>query len=492
MKNTLLSFCFLLITWSGVAQISYEEQLDYTRASENAYHVIYTFGELGFIKKINEKKKYELYDPDFKLKSTVDIILSKGFEIIRTSTTDTRLHILASKTSPIVGKNINGDYELLTLDVESMKVTKVKWRFSKASYGESISIIGDQMFFSVVLNRVPSLHSINWKTGKRKVIPRIFPEMRSSKVSFIGFDPIPEKNEILLYFQVRNKKKVNGKLYEFFILIANEQGEKKDIIHFTKGVNQKIINIDVATLDDGKYLFTGNHKDLKLYKPTTGVFSCQRSVDKVDYIKFYDYSTFENFYNYLPFKRGSKKEKMQSIGNCQYDMYMHEAVLLDDGYLLVGELYDEVQVPQNTGNVSATIEFDYTHALLVKFNNDGEVVWSMVLEMRPNNELIWFVGDFLAIAKQNEKTVNIVYVNRNHIIGKTINLTDGTILKESKIERIDLASSESDELIERFLDVTHYYGNYFMADGRQHFFNNKDSNVDNQRTIDYFIKIKFE
>ena len=496
-------FCSL----SGFAQISYEKRIEFALDDGYGGEQIIEFGKSGFVmtslrpkaKGNKDEWKYVLYDSDLKISKEQSVYLDKKFYKDELYSDDERIYTLY--------KDRKGNYAIVTVDAATLKVTKVEGSVPKKSRISGMAILGDYAFFKTSIKKDSFLFSVNWKTGKKKFIPVNIPRIHPKKVFLRNFQLMEETNEIFLYV----KAQLDKTKHDIYIVRLNDKGEKGDIFNLTKNIDQNIIDITASKLSNGKYIFTGTYS--KRYGGSSeGLYFCQGQENKIDFIKFYKFLDLENFLSYLPEKRQkkiekkkAKKEKKGKEFKFSYRIAPHNVIQLEDGYLFLGEAFYPtyrtetyyVTTTTASGAVMRTPQYrtvfagyQYTHAILSKFDKEGNLLWDEVFEMWSTSKP-YYVKRFISIAEQNQNAIKLAFTSYAQIFTKAIDF-DGKVLEDFESEEIKM-NYEGDKSKWSTSSLNYWYDNYFIAYGRQKIKNKEDKKkVKKKRKVYFVSKIKYE
>ncbi|MCB0739101.1 MAG: hypothetical protein KDC92_16445, partial [Bacteroidetes bacterium] len=200
----------------------------------------------------------------------------------------------------------------------------------------------------------------------------------------------------------------------------------------------------------------------------------------------------------------TKKEKKGKELVFSYRIAMHGIIKVDDGYMFLGEAYyptyrTETYTTTSTVNGVTTTTtntrqvfdgYQYTHAILSKFNEDGKLIWDQIFEMWPSYKP-FVVKHFISIAERNQNSLKLVFASRSRITSKSFDF-NGTIIQESESEEIE-TNFENDKTKSSFSNIDYWYDNFFIAYGEQKIKNTKDDTRQKRKRKVYFInKIKYE
>ena len=354
------------------------------------------------------------------------------------------------------------------------------------------------------MKRAPLLISINWKTGEQNIIPINIPDVSPKKTQLEDFQVLESANELFLYVKAALEKRKS----DIYVLQLNDRGEKEEIYNLTDNIEENIIEISTSKISDDQYVFTGTYSK-KYTINSDGLFFCQAKKERIDFLEFYPFLELENFLSYLPEKRQEKlekkkKEKKGKSLKLSYRIAPHEVIKLADGYLFLGEAYyptyrTETYTTTSVSNGVSTTSthtrqvfdgFQYTHAILCKFDKRGKLVWDEIFEMYPRYKP-FEVKKLISISDRNDKALKLVFASQDKIVAKAIDY-EGNVILDKQSEEIG-TNFEGDKSKSSFSNVDYWYKNYFIAYGQQKIKNKEGSaNVKSKRKIFFISKVKFD
>ena len=499
-KKLFTLFLLLCCSLSLTAQLTYEKRLEFELNDDFENEKIIEFEKTGFLIRSKNKEsagketewKYELFNTNLESIESRSVFMHKKYFESETYNNDEMSHTLY--------QNRKGEFSIVSVKAATLEIKTVEGIVPKKSNIKEMAILGDYAFFNAYMKRAPYLFSVNWKTGKQRLIPISLGNFGNKSTSLLRFQVMEKSNEIFLYAKVIVSKGNS----EFYVIRLNKNGEKEDVLNITKTIDQNIIDISASKVSDNTYIYTGTYST-KYTSRSEGLFFCQVQNNEIDYINFHNYLDLKNFLSYLSEKRKAKiaktkakKERKGKEFNINYRIANHDVILLNDGYLMLGEAFYptyRTETYTTTSNGVTTTQtrqvfdgYQYTHAVLAKFNKEGELQWDETFEMWPAYKP-FTVKRFISIAEQNENAIKMVFVSRNQIITKSID-TEGTIVQEQKSEAIETGHT-GDKLKYAFSNIDYWYDNYFIAHGSQKIKNKEDVDVKRKRTVYFISKIKF-
>lgn len=505
MKNLLIFLLLIISFFSGTAQISYDGRIEFELKDGYENEEIIEFGETGFLMSSQRDEssfgetdwKYELFNSNLESVNSKSISISKKYYADETYHTDEWTHTLC--------RDRKGNFSIVSVEAASLEITKVDGIVPKKSWIKEMVILGDYAFFNASIKKVPYLFSVNWKTGKQNFIPVSLRNYSIKKTQLIGFQALESSNEIFLYVKAQVEKKKS----ELYVIRLNDRGGKEEVFNLSKSIDQNIIDVSASKLNNGKYIFTGTYST-KSINESEGLFFCQAQENDIDFIKFYNFLDLEKFLSYLPEKKQEKiekkKERKEERGKefkLKYQLATHDVEELEDGYIFMGEAYyptyrtESYTTTSFVNGISSTTThsrtvFDgyrYTHAVVAKFNKDGDLQWDQTFEMWPTYKP-FYVKRFISKAEKEQNFNKLVFASRNKIVSKSIDY-NGSIIQDSESEKIETVH-EGDKEKRSFSNVDFWYEKYFIAYGRQTIKNKEDKDVKRKRKVYFISKIKFE
>lgn len=505
MKKTLLFVWLFTLIISGIAQISYQERLEFDLKDGYVDEKVIVFGETGFI--ISSRKsessnhqnewRYEQFDNTLQSVHAVSVLLNNKFYPNATYTNDQRTHTIY--------EGRKGNYSIVSVEASSLEVTKVNFVLPKKADITEMAILGDYAFLKATIKKTSFLYSVNWKTGAWNTMPITIQNLNPKKITLDAIQVLEYANEVLLYV----KAQIDKKHTDTYVIRLNDQGEKMESINLSKNIDKNIIEISASKWDDTKCIFTGTYSS-KYTSLSEGIFFCQTDNDDLDYMKFYSFLDLKNFLSYLPErkqnrieKKKKRKEKQGEEYTINYQISAHDIIPVEDGYLFLGEAFYPTYRTEthttttfvngrSTTTTYTTTVFDgyqYTHAMLCKFDTEGNLVWDQIFEMWSAYKP-FYIKQFISIAAQDLDAIKLVFASRNKIISKSIDY-EGLVIQDIQSEELQ-TNFEGDRSRYSFSDIDFWYDNYFIAYGQQKIKNTDgDNNVKRTRRVFFVSKIKF-
>ncbi len=181
-------FVFLaFIPIFSFSQVSYEHRVEIELKNDYINEKVIDFGADGMIlrSKSDDTKdgkdtwRFEKYNTELEKVSSKSIKLDKAFFIDESYNTDDYYFVLF--------KEKKEDFVLASLNVKTMEMSKVKGVFPSKARIRGMTILGDYAFFKAYLKKHPFLLSVNWRTGKKNLIPIEIPGYSRKKTNVWNF-----------------------------------------------------------------------------------------------------------------------------------------------------------------------------------------------------------------------------------------------------------------------------------------------------------------
>ena len=213
-----------------------------------------------------------------------------------------------------------------------------------------------------------------------------------------------------------------------------------------------------------------------------GIFISRIDPNGLQRIQYYNYGDLGNFFKYMKAKREQRvKERIQRRKirgkkiRFNYRFMVHEIVAHNDQYVMLGEAFypEYTSVDRSYGRsffgpsyYSNSIIRDgrvfdgyrYTHAVVIGFNQDGEVIWDNSFEI---NDVKTFTLEQFVKLEIDEDKISLLYLYENALRTKVIQKNE--VLEGKTIERLKTTTSGVERTITTKLD--YWYPDTFFASG---------------------------
>ncbi len=492
MKKTVLVFFFLLHLTS-FAQVSTQKRIELELFDGYTNEQIYQFGEKGFILFSNKERtfspetewKIDFYNSELEIETTKSLFIPNRYALTASYKSEENFHALF--------KTKSGDYKLLTVSPATKEPIVIDGVLPKKAYSTQLIVNNEYAYIQSVINKRNALFSVNWKSGNQNFIP--IPFDSSKNTSKIELQFIEESNEVFLYLWAKR-----GQARDVIIMRLNDKGQAIDDFKLTENITTNFINITASYIDKDHYIFTN------LSGQSQGLFFCEYENGKLKALQYKNYLDLKNFLTFLPTKKQekieAKKAKKEAAGKqLNFDYYMagHPIVKLNDGYLYMGEAYYPTYRTESYTYYRNGVPFvrtrqvfdgyQYTHAIIVKYDLNGNIVWDQTFEMYPRYKP-FVVKRFINYNKKDTESIKLVFSSHQKIVSKVFDY-DGTLKQDKKAISIE-TNDEDDKTKATTSNINYWYDNYFLAYGVQKIKNSSEKELSKKRTVYFVNKIKFE
>ena len=484
----------------STAQVKIEKRIEFELKDGYSGERIMPFEDKGVmvrttrIKTINRKSlyKYELYSTDLELVETENLEL--GSQYNPDESFETRTHSYTIFTTK------RGEFALARINASNLEIDVVKGELPGKMRLTQMAVVGDYAYFTAYDRMKSYVVRINTETGKLKQFYIQVTGFKDKFVGLQGFQVLEESNELFVFIRATKKKEK-----EFHVLSYDEDGHKQLEMHFAKNREEHISDMSVSKTADDEYVFTGTYFTGKTGN-SEGLYFSIVDGGKEKFINFINFLELENFLNYLPEKTQErierKKNRKESRGkslNINYRMASHAVRYVNDQYIYLGEAYyptyrtETYTVSTANGPVTRTRTvfdgYQYTHAVLASFNEQGEIEWDNIFRMYPSTKP-FYVKRFINVNEENTDEINMVFGSGRHIVSTSFDY-EGEELDKKEYET-NMSQEDGDKLKRSTTNMNYWYDNYFMAYGYQVIKNKGNRDVKRKRRVFYMTKISYE
>ena len=344
----------------------------------------------------------------------------------------------------------------------------------------SLCIENGYLVFSSTQKKIERIGIVNLKNGDTKYSDIHIDGVRDKKIFIL--------ENTIIDGEINSLVKVEENVY---LMRFGLDGSTRSRILLTKDMKEYICNASVSK-SGGKYFLTGTYTNKK-EGMAQGIYFAQLEGDKFKFIKFYNFLNLKNFTEYMSSKKKAKverrKEKAEKNGkeySLNYHIASHKIMSENDYYYYLGEAYYPTYTTTRDGfgGVYATFNgYFYTHAVLVKFDNQGNIVWDNCFKMEPR-EKPFFVKAFVS-ASLKGNNVSTVFTDGKRLTSKLFRNSDGEVVKDRNTEILETIGDGESIKRARYTDSMHWYDENFIVHGNQTV---KNSKTNERRRVRYISK----
>lgn len=462
---------------------------------------VYEFGSNGFLMTSQSDKpingvvefRFQRFSTDLAFVDEQIYELPKGF-------TETQSFIEGEVLYKLI-TNSFGKYSILQYNIKTGEFSQIDGDCEKSLTFQFFEVANGHAMITGRYKSKTTMINLDLKSGT----------MNTSQLFMDGIDPKKLDISNLQYikksesFYVSICAFVSRKVVKWYLNQYDLFGNLINTKPFDVDLDKDLKTSSVAALDEKDVLISGIYSNQR-GSASTGLYMATTVDGAIQEPRFYNFIDLENFLSYLPERMKAsiekKQERMADRGKelaVSYNMAIHDIIPCGEDYLFLGEAYystyrTESRTTYANGQRTTTYVqvfdgFQYTHALIAKFNKEGELLWSQCFKMYPKTKP-HYVKRFIRIADQTQKSIKLVFADGSFIYGKEYDFS-GAMLSEKTSTKIN-SSLDNDEVKFADSEIYFWYDNYFLSYGIQRIKNTKDDDVKRKRNVLFVNKIMFE
>ncbi len=476
MNKTIYFLLFLLCSTVSHAQVTARVELPYRE-----YKEVYTvpMGEHGVLQQAFDKKaqddkrwfKIMHYNTNLKQVATDSMLINKGMDFY-TYLSDREMCYTILRES-------DDSFLIVAYNTITNKTKVVEGEYTHKGSMRSLCIENGYLVFSSTQKKLERIGIVNLKNG-------------DTKYTDIHIDDVRDKNIFILENtiidgEVNSLVKVEDDVY---LMRFGLDGSIHNRILLTKDMKEYLRSASISK-SSGKYFLTGTYTKEK-GGMAQGIYFAQLEGDKFKFIKFHNFLSLKNFTEYMSSKKKAKverrKEKAEKNGkeySLNYYMANHKIMSENGYYYYLGEAYYPTYSTTRDafGGVSHYFNgYFYTHAVLVKFDNQGNIVWDNCFKMEPR-EKPFYVKIFVS-ASLKGSNVSTVFTDGKKLTSKLFRNSDGEVVKDRNTEILETIGEDEIKRA-RYTNSVHWYDENFLVYGHQTV---KNSKTNERRRVTYISK----
>lgn len=401
----------------------------------------------------------DFYDTNLKLKKTEKVKVSPRVDFYRRIYKDGVQYIILTEK--------RGGCDVVKFDTRTAKANVVKaqndqkkWTIFHPLVAEGKMVFGSEI--GEGRNAEEHVGMINLTTGESRFV-KVKPEkVRNRDFDLKDFAVID--HVIYALMSIKN---------DIYLKRIDMDGNVLETICVAKDNQERLLSASISKAGNG-YFMTGTYTTDQKAGRSQGIYIAKLGKEGLDFIKFYNYLELNNFTEYMSDRkkakverRKAKAEKHDKVLNVNLLMTSHNIMEHNGAYYYVGEAYEPVYRTVRSGQMvtSEFVGYEYSHAIIVKFDKQGEKVWDSCFPMHPSRRP-YYVKQFVSVGFQNNQ-VNAIYGDRKMLVSKFFGDADGSVLKERTKEVLDTDNEDEDVKKASYTDIEHWYDNNFMVYGYQ-------------------------
>jgi hypothetical protein len=440
---------------------------------------------------------HDLYNTDLELYETDPIAFDPYLPIISTYETEDHIFHLAyrRKKRPI---------SIYEFDVKNKTSKRLEIEYSGSEKFRGIEyfqVLGQQA--AAIGFSKTGVHFLTFDLENQTVssTPIYIEDFKPGRIIATNMQYLEDSKKY--YVSLRVYK--TSKLTYAYLLDVDTDGFFNTPIKIDESYGRFIKSITVGAVGESDVVIAGTYGNTS-YGPNNGIYFGASSDGEITDITSYNFLEIPNYLDYLPERAQNRLEnkierkasKGKELETSEF-LVMHNIIPVDKDFLLITEAYyptyrteyrtTTVKGKTTTTPVQVFDGYQYTHAMIAKFNQEGEMIWSQVFKM-----YLWYkpfvARTFIRIAAQDQNSIQLVYADGRNIYSKSISF-DGEILNEKTSNPIN-TTNENDKVKQTYSNISFWYDKYFLSYGVQSIKNRVDDDVKRKRTVVFLNKVSFE
>lgn len=409
------------------------------------------------------------------------------------------------------GRNENGFYEIISLDIASQKFEEISGTFPAKAEIVGFEVIGNMACMGINLKKNETdLLFVNLGTGD--INPIKLAESYESYIEKIYANKL-DKN-----FYIALKVKRDNRYIEDFIHILTPKGKSLQVIELKTDNNVKVlrkfqfVEMDISQIAVfGIYdLQTGRIPDFSNlededHPKSAGLFFFKLQNNNHTKIKYLDFMQLDNIHGSISQRKITKVKTedgnleglaSEKIANAFFNISKPQITYDGDKFIFSAEIYKPHYITETRMDYdyygrpypytySVFAGYQFFDVIVVSLTKAGDLIW--------NNDFIIRDLKSLSLLRhtaifENENFVTAAYVNDGKIYSK---IFDGNIDVDSDETTIATNFNKDRVVEDENNHIVKWFDNYFLIYGYQKI-KNRSLSKQNERTIFYINKIAYK
>lgn len=355
----------------------------------------------------------------------------------------------------------DGSFMIVAFSTATRKCTVTDGEYTRKGSMRNLVISDGSVVFSSTQKKTDRIGIIDLKSGSCNFADIHFPKVKDKNI-FILENTVIDNT---IYALVRVGEDVQ-------LVRVDKQGKLLGTNNLTADIPERIVSASVSKAGS-RFFVTGTYSKVKK-GGAEGIFFSELKNNQFNNIRFYNFLDLKNFTEYMSSRKQAKierkKAKAEKAGKeyaLDYLMASHRIMTDGKDYFYLGEAYYPVYRTTMVGNMvmSTFAGYDYTHAVLAKFNAAGNLLWDECFPMDPRT-LPMYVKRFVS-ASMKGNNVNLLFADKNRLVSKLFRNADGKVIQDRTSEMIETGNDEEDVKKMRYSNSQYWYGDNFLVYGTQ-------------------------
>ncbi len=393
----------------------------------------------------------------------------------------------------IFGNENREEVEFYVIDPKSGEIEEHKFHYLDRLLIEDFTVIDNNVYILGTLKRLPVLLEFDLNTYKIASFPMA---INAKNVSVLDvFNSGPSQVTATISMQVNKRKQILAKIYD-----TNTKKGEEFVVRPSEEYD--LLNGKLTVLNNNDKLVIGTYGYRN--KPGSqgmyvGGYVGSREVIK----KYHRFTEMNNFFSFLSDReqkrmeeKASKKTKKGKDLKLRYRLLVHEAIILGDRYVMVGEAYYPTYRTERYRRYGGRgyyydtrTVFDgykFTHAVVAAIDKRGDLAWDHSFKI--NDTKTFQLKKRVKMLTNGDK-LTLIYNLEGNI--HQLQIEGGDILEEAK--SVEVATKHANDQVRNsdLGQIEYWYENYFLAWGYQKIKNNQRESSTNKRNIFYINKLSY-
>ncbi len=403
--------------------------------------------------------KSELYSTDMKLQGTETFSIPKKMW--------RELYRYADGVNYTVMRDKDDNLKVLAYDTRSRKTSVYDGKFRSKLNMREVNFCAEGMVFAATDKKTETINLFDFRSGQVKTLDLHFDGVKDSKT--LIFATAVVDHNVLAFVSAAGKT---------MLVRMGMDGKQLASTEITPTDGEAITSASISQTG-GKTFVTGTYTKSKKGN-SQGIYFAALAGGEFEFYRSYNFLDLKNFTEFMSEKKQKKverkKEKAEERGKdyaLNYLMASHDIVCEGTDYYWLGEAYYPTYITYRQGNTVITQfnGYQYTHAVLVKFNAKGDLLWDTCFPMYPKNRPME-ITHFAAMGMENGN-VSLVYADRMKLVSKIVAAAGGDVVQGKETEMIEAGDDNRDVKKMKAPTTLYWYDNNYLVFGRQYV---KDTN----------------
>lgn len=455
-KEKIVCLLSALTLFSAVSSAQVTASVEYPYKE---YKDVYTIpmGEKGVLQQMFEKDthggkrwvKMLHYDKNLKLLTADSVEIDKGLYFNESKMDNEMCYTMLRDGS---------DFSIVAYNTVTRKISVLDGEYKRKASMRDFTIGGGYLVFSSTQNKLDRIGIVNLKTGESCTLDMHLKGVRDKDIYVMETSIID--NEVNALVRVGR---------DVLLMRFGMDGTQKNIIWLTENIEEAIISASIQK-SAGRYFVTGTYTTGKR-AVAQGFYFAQLDGEKFKFIKFYNFLDLKNFTEFMSDKAKAKverkKQKAEEKGKeltMNYLITSHDVIEEKGNFYYIAESYYPVYYGGGPGQGRVFAGYYYTHAILIKFDSKGNILWDNCFPMNPSYKPLT-LKHFIS-ASLSGNNLNAIFTDTKKMVSKSFNKVNGTVTQDRTEEMIKTGNDDED-IKKAFTNSDYWYGKNFLLYGNR-------------------------